>query len=109
MEYSGHLAKDSSNEVEKVWKCSYCPKEFKTEQKCQRHEESCDEQIEKWKCDYCDRTFTTQYGCRIHQRSCKHEVVQESPKKSVSCCKCGRLGHSSSECYARSHAQGYSK
>jgi predicted GIY-YIG superfamily endonuclease len=98
----------NTDKCEEVWECSYCPKQFKIEEKCKRHEESCDGQNEEWKCDYCDRTFITRYGCTIHERYCKHEVVQESPKKLGSCYRCGRLGHYSSECYARSHAQGYS-
>jgi len=61
-----------------------------------------------WGCDYChERTFTTEYGCRVHERSCKNQVVYKSPKKkSGSCYRCGRSGHYSPDCYARSDTDG---
>ena len=62
-----------------------------------------------WGCDYCERTFTTEYGCRVHERSCKKqiEIIYESPKKSGACYRCGRSGHYSPDCYARTHVDGY--
>jgi len=55
---------------------------------------------EEWECSYCDRTFTTKYGCSVHERSCKDQ------KEGV-CYRCGRPGHYSPDCYARSHVKGY--
>jgi predicted GIY-YIG superfamily endonuclease len=60
-------------------------------------------------CSYCDRTFTTEYGCGVHERSCRKTV---SPKKMVNkkvtgaCYRCGRPGHYSPDCYARTDTDG---
>lgn len=58
-------------------------------------------------CDYCDRTFTTKFGKGVHEKSCKKDKVEEvdEPKK-YTCYKCGRSGHKSPDCYARTHANG---
>lgn len=71
-------------------------------------EETEEEEEVVWGCDSCDRTFTTEYGCRVHERSCNNQVVYESPKKSGACYRCGRTSHYANDCYASTHAKGYS-
>jgi len=67
----------------------------------------------EWGCEYCDRTFTTEFGCGVHEKSCREKntqtryVKQATGKKEGACYRCGRQGHYSPECYARTHHMGY--
>jgi cellular nucleic acid-binding protein len=62
-----------------------------------------------WECSYCDRQFHTEYGCGVHERSCKKTAtkVKMSMPKTGACYRCGRPGHYSPDCYARTHSNGY--
>ena len=62
-----------------------------------------------WGCNYCERTFESQYGCTVHERSCKKTEtnVKKSKPKTGACYRCGRSGHYSADCYARTHSDGY--
>lgn len=71
-----------------------------------------------WECSYCDRQFDTAYGCDVHERSCSNNITKEYEKKYKSksnakkpktgaCYRCGRPGHYSPDCYARTHVDGY--
>ena len=76
------------------------------------YEESSEEEAEDWECEYCDRTFTTAFGCCVHEKSCKeknsiHSSVKYTTQKEGVCYRCGRPGHYSSDCYARTHCKGY--
>jgi predicted GIY-YIG superfamily endonuclease/ribosomal protein S14 len=61
---------------------------------------------EEWECDYCDRTFTTEFGCSVHEKLCKKKNTKSTKKEGV-CYRCGRPGHYSPDCYARTHHKGY--
>ena len=70
-------------------------------------EDSDDESENEWGCEYCERTFTTKYGCTVHERSCKTKCEdEEGEEEDDACYKCGRKGHNSNECYARTDVNG---
>jgi len=62
----------------------------------------CLEEVEEvWCCSTCDREFDTQFGAMVHEQSCKPKT------KSGVCYRCGRSGHYSPDCYAKTHIRGY--
>ena len=72
-----------------------------------------DEEDEVWGCEYCDRTFTTESNCIVHEKYCKEKatthrsVKPKTMKKEGACYRCGRQGHYSPDCYARTDSKGY--
>lgn len=106
----GHFANKCTEicapDEELEWECYHCPQTFATESACNSHERTCraKQEEEEWGCEYCDRTFTTKFGCSVHERSCR--PPSPPTKKSGSCYRCGRTGHWSPECYAKTDTDG---
>lgn len=72
-----------------------------------------------WCCDNCDREFETEKACIIHESLCNrknigHMVIShvktnisKSKNGNNTCYRCGRAGHYSIDCYARTNIKGY--
>lgn len=52
-----------------------------------------------WICEYCDKEFTDPDKCQIHENKCNKSKINN---KNV-CYRCGRNGHYSNECYAKTN------
>ena len=117
------------------YECEYCEEDFDTEESCEKHERYCKSKKttkiktcfdcgetghyanefpneETFNCRYCDKEFETQKGAIFHENiHCKNKnknvnITKSSRSSSVTCYRCGRDGHKSSDCYARTDVDG---
>jgi cellular nucleic acid-binding protein len=59
-----------------------------------------------YECEYCEDEFDTEELCEKHEKYCKNKN-KNTYKSSVTCYRCGRSGHKSPDCYARTDTDGY--
>ena len=121
---SGCKIYDSESEDE-IIQCIDCKKEFTSENTFQKHNCKPKESSQKfkfntcynckeyghleydcsiykeWKCNYCNNAFETRYACATHEKNCNKKNMKQA------CFRCGRPGHFSPDCYARTHKDGY--
>lgn len=63
--------------------------------------ESLEDEI--WGCEYCEKEFESETECEKHEKYCKNKRKNNKD----TCYRCGRTGHYSTECYARTDVDGY--
>lgn len=105
-EKTGHFARYCTTyKAEPAIKhCTRCNREGHIEAQCYAttYVESDEEEGGVWCCSYCDREFYTKKGASYHERF----QCRQKKKKSSKCKRCGRNNHYTSNCYAKTHANG---
>ena len=65
-----------------------------------------EEEEESWSCSKCGKVFDSYKGASYHERFHCKKVNTSTKKTSYACKRCGRSGHTKSNCYAETHANG---
>lgn len=102
---------DEIEDVEYVWPCEKCDKEFTSKTLCEQHEKTC-----RSKNTYISMSQPKCFRCGLsgHYASTCYVKLHNEPnpsykQKSNPCYKCGRSGHYASDCYASTYKKSYYK
>ena len=94
--------------------CDRCGRDNHTAEKCYATTDingyeikSDDSEEEYWLCSKCGKEFDSYKGASYHERFHCKKVNTSTKKTSYACKRCGRPGHTKSNCYAETHAKGY--
>ena len=96
-----------SKKIIKIKTCFECGESGHYTNECPNEEDE-----ETFNCRYCDKEFETQKGAIFHENvHCKNKnknvnITKSSRSSSVTCYRCGRGGHKSPDCYARTDVDG---
>jgi hypothetical protein len=92
---SGHFANQCNYEL--IYECIFCKNEFTSKKNCENHEKKCNKNNTKCNCPVSYFSPHRKIKCFVN-----NELLNDNE-----CFRCGRDGHYSSNCYAKTHLNGY--
>jgi hypothetical protein len=88
-------------------KCYICGENGHFARDCYQDEDNILEEIKVFCCRYCNKEFDTLKGATCHENLyCKNKNSKTKTKPDNICYRCGRDGHNSDECFARTTITG---
>ena len=111
----GHFAKDCNNSVKEKnqkekFSCKFCSKLYTNKNKCKSHENACNKNNEKCSCPTSYFSPHRENKCLLRKvmldESEESESSDEDDNSEDICFICGRTGHYTNDCYAKTDVNG---